>query len=162
LDHVERVFRFALRLSGDHHTAEDITQEALLRAWKHKEELRHERALRTWLFRIAANVWRDRLRRSQHAAAQAEPLDRELADRVLAPDDAAAVRDDVRRAVAAMDSLPPRQREVLYLHACEQLTHEEIAQVLGITLENVKASLSLARKKLRGLWQQRLDGHVSK
>jgi RNA polymerase sigma factor (sigma-70 family) len=49
-----------------------------------------------------------------------------------------------------MDSLPPRQREVLYLHACEELSIVEIADVLEITTQAAKSSLSLARKSMRG------------
>jgi RNA polymerase sigma-70 factor (ECF subfamily) len=162
LEYVGHVFRFALRLSRNHHAAEDICQETLLRAWKHRHRLRDDRAIRTWLFKIAANLWRDRLRRSQHRVAQAGPVDEDLVGRVVAPEDAIALREDARWAVAAIDSLPARQREVLYLHACEGLTHEEIGNVLGVSPENVKASLSLARRRMRQRWKERRDNHVSK
>ena len=58
-------------------------------------------------------------------------------------------REDVQRTLDAMDKLPPRQREVLYLHACEGLCLAEIADVLDISSDAVKASLSLARKRMR-------------
>ncbi|HVC93637.1 MAG TPA: RNA polymerase sigma factor [Pirellulales bacterium] len=148
-DHVARVFRFALRLTGNHHEAEDITQETLLRAWRKRDQLRDSAATRVWLFRIATNVWRDRVRRGRHAAGQTRPLDDEIPSDVASPAQTASARDEVRRAVEAMDSLPPRQREVLYLHACEELTHIQIAESLDTNVESVKANLSLARKKMR-------------
>ena len=74
-------------------------------------------------------------RTSQSAAVAA---DREL-----------IVREDVARVLEAMDSLPARQREVLYLHACEELSLGEIATVLGISPDAAKASLCEARKRLR-------------
>ena len=52
-------------------------------------------------------------------------------------------------ALAQLDTLPERQREVLYLSACEGLEHEEIAEVLGCTRDAVKTNLSLARRKMR-------------
>src|SRR3989304_8552329 len=59
-EHVPRVYRFALRLTGNRHEAEDLTQETFLRAWRHRRRLRDRSAARVWLFAIAANLWRDR------------------------------------------------------------------------------------------------------
>jgi RNA polymerase sigma factor (sigma-70 family) len=67
------------------------------------------------------------------------------------PDQLATRQEDLRQALRALEGLPPRQREVLYLNACEGLALGEIADILGISSESAKASLSLARKKLREL-----------
>jgi RNA polymerase sigma factor (sigma-70 family) len=61
----------------------------------------------------------------------------------------AAGQENVARALAEMDKLAPRQRQVLYLVTCEQLTQVEVAEVLGIGKSAVKANLSLARKEMR-------------
>jgi RNA polymerase sigma-70 factor (ECF subfamily) len=58
-------------------------------------------------------------------------------------------QDDLRRALEAMEGLPERQREVLYLSACEGLSAAEVAAVLDVSADSVKANLCLARKKLR-------------
>ena len=58
-------------------------------------------------------------------------------------------RENVRMALAAMDELPPRQRQVLYLVTCENMAHDEVATILGISDSAVKANLSLARKEMR-------------
>lgn len=146
---VPQVYRFALRLTQDSHTAEDLTQETFLRAWTGRQHLREPRSLRVWLFRIAANLWQDQLRRRKSPIAQAAPLDHEPLGTTHAPDRALIHQEDLRRALAALDELPARQREVLYLSACEELRPLEIAEILGSTVEAVKANLSLARKKLR-------------
>ncbi len=65
------------------------------------------------------------------------------------PDQGLADQDDVRRAFEAMEKLPARQKEVLYLRACEDLSAAEISAVLGISSDAVKANLCEARKKLR-------------
>jgi RNA polymerase sigma-70 factor (ECF subfamily) len=148
-EYVPRIYRFALRLTHDPHAAEDLTQETVLRAWRGRGQLRHPQAARVWLFRITVNLWRDQLRRGQCRVAQAEPLPDDQAAHTPTPDCLAAGQEDVRRALAALDRLPERQREVLYLNACEGLSAAEIATVLGVHYDAVKASLSLARKKLR-------------
>lgn len=150
-EYVPRIFRFALRLSNDHHMAEDLTQETMLRAWRHRDRLREPQKAIVWLLRIAANVWLDQMRRRKHPLARAETLATEIVDQTHWPSQMVIGQEDVRVALNALNSLPPRQREVLYLHACENLTHAEIAEVLNIGPDAVKANLSVARKKMREL-----------
>jgi RNA polymerase sigma-70 factor (ECF subfamily) len=149
-DWVPRVYRFALRLSDDPHAAEDLTQETFLRAWRRRGGLRDARAARVWLFRITANLWRDRLRRGRSPVARAGPLEGDTQPgRTQPPERLAAGREELARALEALADLPPRQREVLYLSACEGLSPAEVAEVLGISAGAAKANLSLARKAMR-------------
>jgi RNA polymerase sigma-70 factor (ECF subfamily) len=145
VENLPRVYRFALRLAGDRDEAEEIVQETCLRAWRRRESLRDRAAVRTWLLRIAANVWRDRLRRGGRRPDEVLPPD--IADRSPGPD--CEAHDEVDRVLRLMDALPARQRQVLYLSAIEELDQPEIARVLEISPEAVKASLSLARKTMR-------------
>jgi RNA polymerase sigma-70 factor (ECF subfamily) len=146
---VPRIYRFALRLTKNPHAAEDLTQETILRAWRGRGLLRKPEALRVWLFRIAVNLWRDQLRRGQSKVAAAGALSGDFVSSAPGPEQTAAEQEELRRAFAAMQELPPRQREVLYLNACEGFSAAAIAQILGISADSAKASLSLARKKLR-------------
>lgn len=147
--YVPRVYRFALRLARDPHHAEELTQETLLRAWRSRRRLRHPEAARTWLFKIAANLWRDQVRRAKRSPQQVEIAWDDRAGRQTAPEQEVIDQENVQLALVALDSLPARQRQVLYLHACEELSIGQIADVLGITAEAAKASLSLARKAMR-------------
>lgn len=146
---VPRVFGFALRLTGDRHRAEDLTQEAFLRAWRSGVAQRDADQARVWLFQIAANAWRDLLRRQRLAPERAGQLDMNQAGLRIGPGLLAEQREEVANALAAVDALPGRQREVLYLSACEGLTNQEIAAVLDCTCDAVKTNLSIARRKLR-------------
>jgi RNA polymerase sigma-70 factor (ECF subfamily) len=146
---VPRLYRFALRLTHDVHAAEELTQETLLRAWSRRRQLRDPTAARVWLFRIAANLWRDQRRRARLPVARAEPLREDCPSPIRPPEQGVADQEELRRALAALDDLPDRQREVLYLNACEGLSLREVAEALGISPDAAKASLSLARKKLR-------------
>jgi RNA polymerase sigma-70 factor (ECF subfamily) len=146
---IGRVYGFALRLCRDRQRAEDLAQEALLRAWADRHRMREPQAARTWVFRIVANLWTDQCRRGRHLAARAGPL--EVQPEAPGPDPAreAEGREELLRALAALDALRPRQREVLYLAAVEEMTPTEIANVLNLSRENVRAHLCLARKALR-------------
>ena len=146
---VERVFRFALRLAGDRHQAEDLTQETFLRAWRARKKPSDPRAMRVWLFQIAANLWRDQRRRAKHPPARAQPIEGEPVGRTASPLEKVIEAEHLERAIRMMDSLPARQREVLYLATCEELSLAEVADVLEITPAAAKASLSLARRRMR-------------
>ena len=106
--YVPRLYRFALRLTNDHHAAEDLTQETMLRAWQNRSRLRDPERARVWLFRIAANLWRDQTRRGRHEVSQAGPLDCDVPADAAPPDRVAADREDARRALDAMNALPSR------------------------------------------------------
>jgi RNA polymerase sigma-70 factor (ECF subfamily) len=156
---VPRVYRFALRLSNDPHTAEDLAQETFLRAWRRRGQLRDERAARVWLFRITANLWRDQLRRTRSPVARAGAQGNQVLAKVVdisasSPERHVAGKEELGRAFEVLNALPPRQKEVLYLSACEGLASAEIAEVLDITREAVKANLSLARKRMRQQLQE--------
>jgi RNA polymerase sigma-70 factor (ECF subfamily) len=145
-EHVGSVFRYALRLTGRTELAEDLTQETFLRGWLSRRKLRDSRAARVWLLRIATNLWTDHVRRGRFQPAtigEEPPCPRPLP--ALVSDE----REKVRLALAAMDALPPRQRQVLFLIACENMTNAEVATVLETSEAAVKASLSLARQEIR-------------
>lgn len=145
-EHVGSVYRFALRLTGRGDAAEDLTQETLLRGWRNRRQLRDVRLARVWLLRIATNMWNDQTRRAKFRTQTL--VEEPPCPRVLAAD-SSDERENVRLALAAMDELPPRQRQVLYLVTCEQLSQGDVAAILEISESAVKANLSLARKEMR-------------
>jgi RNA polymerase sigma-70 factor, ECF subfamily len=145
-EHLGTVYRYALRLTGKTDSAEDLAQESLLRAWRSRAKLRDERVARVWLLRIATNLWTDELRRGE---CRPRILESEPPCTRPTPGIVANEKENVMRALAAMDQLPQRQRQVLYLISCEGLSQNEVSEVLGIGLPAVKASLSLARKEMR-------------
>lgn len=128
-EHLGTVYRYALRLTGRADLADDLTQETMLRACRSWRTLRDERIARVWLLRIATNLWNDQLRRAKFRprVLVAEP---ECPRR--SPGNASDERETVALALAAMNELPPRQRQVLHLITCEELTHADVAEVLGI------------------------------
>ena len=147
--HLPYVYRFALRLAGDHHAAQDIAQETMLRAWRGRRRLKDKCAAKAWLLTIAANIWRDQLRRSRSRRTVSLPASREhpADDRPVGL--AMTRREAVERVRRQIDRLPPRQQQVLHLRAFEPLTFEQLAEVLSISVNAAKVSLWLARRSLR-------------
>jgi RNA polymerase sigma-70 factor (ECF subfamily) len=144
--HADAVYRYALRLTRNTQQAEDLTQETLLRGWKQRAKLREPAAARVWLLRIATNLHRDGLRSHRDAV----PLTAEAVDAGRTGiEHRTEQRECVQRALAALDELPARQRQVIHLVTVEELSLEDAAAVLEITAAAVKSSLSLARQAMR-------------
>lgn len=153
--HAGRIHGLILRLVGyQHGRAEDLTQEAFVRAWQALPGFRFESAFGTWLYRLATNTALMELR-SRRGAPGLEGEEEVLAG--IGDVDTAGHRTalsiDLEQAVA---SLPPRARAVLVLHDIEGWKHEEIAEALGLAVGSSKAQLHRARRLLR----ERLEGHA--
>jgi RNA polymerase sigma factor (sigma-70 family) len=146
--HLRRVFGVVWRLVGGVEArAQELTQEAFLRAWLALPTFRGDSAFGTWLHRLAVNTALMALR-SRAGAEALEVDDRELEHQAGATCNA-GLSLDLERAVA---TLPPRARAVLVLFDVEGWTHEEIAAELGMAVGSSKAQLHRAR----GLLRQRL------
>lgn len=145
--HVDRIYGALYRMAGyDHARAEDLTQEAFVRAWQKLAGFRHESAFGTWLYRLAINVALMDLR-----ARGSDPVS--VVDNNLLPDPGetpfcAAERQELERSIAR---LPPRARAVLVLHDIEGWRHEDIGIELGMAVGTSKAQLHRARQLLRKL-----------
>ena len=144
--HVNRVYGLCLRMSGQHTLAEELTQEAFIRAWERLDSFRGESAFFSWLYRLTFNVvLGDKRSRSRREARQVETDDLESL-----PHQAAAAKPGLRADLeAAIATLPPGAREVFILHDVEGYKHEEIAGIAGIAPGTSKAHLHRARRLLR-------------
>ena len=145
--HHRRMHGVILRLVGHASArAEDLTQEAFVRAWQALPTFRFESAVSTWLHRMAVNTALMELR-ARRSRPQADD-DEDALESLSMPDTAgrAVLGRDLERAVA---TLPPRARAVLVLHDVEGWKHEEIAAELGMAVGSSKAQLHRARGLLR-------------
>jgi RNA polymerase sigma factor (sigma-70 family) len=149
--HVGRVHGAVYRLAGyDHARAEDLTQDAFIRAWQKLPGFRHESAFGTWLYRLAVNVALMDIR-SRGADPVSMLDDDHLPDTGETPF-CAAEREELEHAIG---QLPPRARAVLVLHDIEGWRHEEIGNELGMAVGTSKAQLHRARGLLRKVLGER-------
>ncbi|WP_374555000.1 RNA polymerase sigma factor [Thermomonas sp.] len=145
--HHRRVHGVITRLVGHAGArAEDLTQEAFVRAWQALPGFRFESAVSTWLHRLAVNTALMELRAQRSRPGLDD--DEEALASAATPDTSgqALLGRDLGRAVA---TLPPRARAVLVLHDVEGWKHEEIAEELGMAVGSSKAQLHRARGLLR-------------
>ena len=152
-----RIFRFLLASLRDRETAENLTQDCFVRAYRARSQFRGASGIATWLMQIAANLLRShessgRLkfwRRSLDADADMAEIGGAIPDRQQSPEAAALVREQVQAIWRAAASLPGRQRTVFLLRFVEDMELREIAEVTGMKEGTVKAHLFRALQSVR-------------
>ena len=145
--HTPAVYGFIRRLAGrDVAVADDVLQEAWLRASSGLAFFRGESAFRTWLTGIALNYYRERRRRLVP-----------VIDPDTVPDRPARDAGPALDVAQVLDTLSDDHREVLVLHDVEGYTHEEIAGALGIEVGTSRSRLSRARQLFRERWRRQPD-----
>ena len=149
--HLRDVFSYSYYRVGNHHDAEDLTEQAFLQAYRHFDRARREsdgRPLRPWLIRIAHNLalnyYRDRSRRPQTSLENADPI--------VARHDTEAIaegREELRTVMANLDHLSDDRREALIMRFALGMDNREIARALGRTDGATKVLIHRAIKQLQ-------------
>ena len=164
-EHAERVYNLALRLTGSPADAEDLAQDALIRALKALPDFRGDSAASTWVFRIVVNTWKNRVRSEKRRRLwllvpleRFFGLDEEEPREALKADDppldaALQSSETAAQVQKALLSLDAESRAVVVLREIEGLAYDAIAQTLGLPEGTVKSRLSRARAALRGRLQ---------
>ena len=158
--HLRDVYSYAYYRVGNHHDAEDLTEQTFLQAYRHFERAQREsdgRPLRPWLIRIAhnlaANYYRDRSRKPQtpleDAAVVSAPHDTE---------DLVQGRQELKNVLAGVSKLPDDRREALIMRFALGMDNREIARALGRSEGATKVLIHRAIKQLEGELQESVDG----
>lgn len=145
--HAGRVYGLCLRMTGDRHAAEDLTQETFVSAWRSLSAFEGRSGFGTWLHRIAVNAVLGR-KRSPQGRGETSLTDEEGEDREFAapgPTDPSTPLD-LEHLIA---TLPEGARNVLVLYGVYGYSHEETAELLGVAVGTCKAQLHRARRLLR-------------
>ena len=142
-----KLYRFALRLLGDRDEAQDTVQDVFLRLWSMREKLDEYRSIEAFSMTMTRNLCLDKLK---SPAAKKEIFDetRSMPDN-RTPYKETETSDTLRLVRKAMDALPEQQRMVIHLRDVESCGFDEIAEVTGLSMNNVRVTLSRARKKIR-------------
>jgi RNA polymerase sigma-70 factor (ECF subfamily) len=158
--HLRDVYSYSYYRVGNHHDAEDLTEQTFLQAYRHFERAQAEsqgRPLRPWLIRIAhnlaANYYRDRSRRPQTSIEDADTLSTPLTTEALVED-----REDLNQILACVQMLPDDRREALIMRFALGMDNREIARALGRTDGATKVLLHRAIRQLEELVKAKEGG----
>jgi RNA polymerase sigma-70 factor (ECF subfamily) len=148
-----RLKRYAARRLHDEHEAEEVVQEALLRAFQHRHLLATEDDLMAWLTVVTGRLTIDRLRVRGRSTPVAElpPMSRTGRDTA----DVVVARDEARLALDALEAMPGRQASVLWAREVEGLSYDEIGARFAMTEPSVRSLLHRARRTLRREYAER-------
>jgi len=161
-----KIFNLILRLVNDRDDAEDLTVETFLNAYRAWGRFRGDARVSTWLHQIALNNCKNRFKQNDRRKERepislddrvetegGDSLSREVADWRNVPERVLLESELSLQMRRAIDALPPEYREVLVLCEMEDMSYEEIARVLGLSVPAVKTRLHRARQKVK----QRLE-----
>jgi RNA polymerase sigma-70 factor (ECF subfamily) len=150
-----RLFNVVVRMLNSSETAEDIVQETFIRVHLHKMSFDFRYAVSTWIYTIALNLARNELRRRKRV----QFLDiADFSNRLKAPeekvDNSSKLREILDKAVT---KLPEKYRQAFILRDLDQLSYEEIAQILSVPLGTVKSRVNRARNMLRNMLKPNME-----
>ncbi len=155
----ERVFALISRMTGDPDRVEDIAQEVFLKAFRSLKSFRGGSRFYTWLYRITVNTVLNTMRsqgRRQETSLDALEGFEVQANADMEPAEVTARLELARRVREAIDQLEEPYRVIVYLRELEDLSYEEIAEVVELPVGTVKSRLFRARQQLKGLLQDLL------
>ncbi len=144
----DKLFRFSLRIVGNPAEAEDVVQEVFIKVWNKRSEVESYKNIEAWCMTLTKNLSIDKLR-SKHRRVNALSDTYNMPSESASPYQVTATNDTLGRIQKMMDALPEKQRMVMQLRDIEGMSYKEIAEILSITLDQVKINLFRARKSIR-------------
>lgn len=160
LSHTDALFRYAMSLCRNVATAEDLVQETCLRALSAKNQLRPDSNHKSWLFTILRNIWLNQLRKGRWTTQAPEAEFDGISSSIPAspgddPHFQYVSKLEVAQVRSAIQQLPQDFREIIILREYDELSYQEIAEILQCPAGTVMSRLARARSRLRSLLADR-------
>lgn len=163
-DELPRLYGLCLRLSGHPQEAEDLVQDTFIRALHGMKQFKGRSTISTWLYRIAVNTWKNRIRYqsrrkfnlhlslSGNNTGEEEEKDIDIPEQKPSPMTQLERKDTDEQVVDALNKMKEEDKSIIILRDIEQKSYEDIADVLGLNLGTVKSRLSRARDAFRQIY----------
>jgi RNA polymerase sigma factor (sigma-70 family) len=151
VERYQKKIYFAARrmLDGDHNEADEIAQDTFVKAYQALEKFRGDAQLFTWLYRIMANavIQRSRKRKGREMVGL-ETIEETSEAELVSADDQMVKSETTKIIEEAIETLPPKQRQVFVMRFYDELPYEEIAEIVGTSVGGLKANYFHAVKKI--------------
>jgi RNA polymerase sigma factor (sigma-70 family) len=146
-----KMYRYALSILKDPVIAHDVVQDCLVKIWQNRQKLPEIKSIDSWVMRITRNQCYDWVKVNRFSLQAERDINRDdLGIKESAEaDHPTLVSDQMKWLDKIVDTLPQKQREIFYLREVEELTYQEIAEVLSLSLAEVKVNLHRCREKIR-------------
>jgi RNA polymerase sigma-70 factor (ECF subfamily) len=144
----DKLFRVALRITGNPPEAEDVVQETFIKLWEQRSELQGIQNLEAWCMQMTKNRAIDK-RRLRFNQSEGLEVAYSLKSQEYTPDRKAELSDEMDQVKRLMQGLPDKQRMAMQLRDIDGLSYQEISEALGMPLNQVKTNIFRARKSLR-------------
>ena len=147
----DKMYRYALSILDDRDTAHDVVQECLVKIWKNRSKLPQIKNFDSWAMRIIRNQCYDWVKVNRYSLVTDKDITRDDIVEIerLSADHDTVYNDQVNWLQKVLDSLPQKQKEIYHLREVEEMTYQDIAEVLSLNLSEVKVSLHRARQKIK-------------
>ena len=154
--HQDLVFSLSFKLTGNRELANDVAQEAFIRAWKKKEKFRGDSTFGTWIYRITVNTaWTLRKKAKKHYSLNIEDTQEPVVIDEKKDPELVAINSDLSVVLRkALNQIPLEQRIIVELKNIEGRSHKEIADYLDISVTAAKVRLHRAHQKLRNILEE--------
>ena len=155
ISYQKRIYSLCYRMTGNEQDAYDLAQEVFLRVYRNLQGFKGDSSFSTWIYRITSNICVDHLRRSKRAKViSLTPADDEAAEVALPDDTYSPEKSYSKREIAevitkALESLSNDHRQMIILRDINQLTYDEIGEILELEPGTVKSRIFRAREQLR-------------
>ncbi|MGK7395443.1 MAG: RNA polymerase sigma factor [Candidatus Cyclobacteriaceae bacterium M3_2C_046] len=144
-----KLYRFAFSYMKDHDEAKDVVQEVFLKIWNKKEEMHTYVNMEAWCMRMVRNLCLDKLKSNYRKSEQLGKESYEMPGEMSTPYQELEKNDTLSKIKGYLHQLPEKQQKVMHLRDIEGYTYQEISEILGLDLNQVKVNLFRARKTIR-------------
>ena len=147
----DKMYRYACSILKNKESAHDVVQECLLKIWKNRMKLPEIKNIESWAMRITRNQCYDWVKVNRFSLVADKDVNRDdiVQREPSGADEDAVIKDQRRWLQQVIDALPRKHKEIYHLREVEELTYQDIAEILSLNLSEVKVTLHRTRQKIR-------------